>query len=152
MKKNSIIRCLLGFPLGVFIGYTITILISFFHKDGSYVAVVPTLIDVFNTEISAVTVQYILCGILGMSCAAGSLIWEHDHWSILKQTVLHFLLLSFTLLPIAYLSHWMEHSIVGVLSYFGIFIIIYVVIWLTQYVIWKKKIKELNKKIQEVNR
>lgn len=149
MKKKSFQRGLLGFPLGVFIGYTITILISLFAADGYYSPCAPALVDEFGNEISAVVFQSLLCGLLGVSFGAASVIWEKDNWSILKQTVIYFLIALITMLPIAYFTHWMEHSVSGFLVYVGIFAAIFVFMWVVQYCIWKSKIKSINKKMEE---
>lgn len=150
MKKKAIYRGLFGFPIGVFIGYTITIIISLFWGNGYYSPVVPSLVEQCGSEISAVILQFFLSGILGSACAASSVVWENDNWSILKQSVIHFLILSFTMLPIAYFMHWMEHTFIGIAIYFGIFIVIYVLIWAIQYNIWKRRIKQINDKIKKV--
>lgn len=149
MKKKTVQRALLGFPLGVFIGYAITILISLFVADGYYSPCVPALVDEFGSEISAVVFQAVLCGILGASFAAASVIWEMEHWSIAKQTGIYFLVASITMLPIAYFTHWMEHSLSGFLIYIGIFVAVFVFMWVVQYCIWKNKIKSINNKIKE---
>lgn len=149
MRKNALLRGLLGFPLGVFISYTITILISLCHADGNYSPVVPTLITTYGNEMNAVILQYILSGILGFLFAASTLIWENDDWSIAKQSFIHFIIVSFGMLPIAYLSHWMEHSIGGIFSYFSIYIIIYLVIWASKYITWRRKINEINDRLKQ---
>lgn len=152
MKKKAIYRGMLGFPLGVFIGYTITIAISLISAKGYYSPAVPEFVKQCGNEINAVILQFILSGILGTVIAAGSVVWDNDNWSILKQTVAHFIILSFTMLPIAYFTRWMDHTFIGVASYFGIFIAIYVVIWLVQYNMWKYSIKQINEKIKKTNR
>lgn len=53
------------------------------------------------------------------------------------------------MLPIAYVTNWMKHSAMGVLSYIEIFVAIFVVTWLVQYFVWLNKIKKMN---AEVNR
>lgn len=148
--KKIFQRGLLGFPLGVFIGYAITIIISLFVADGYYSPCVPSLVDEFGSEIGAVIFQAVLCGLLGASFAAASLIWEKENWSIVKQTGIYFLIASITMFPIAYFTHWMEHSIFGFLVYIGIFAAIFVFMWVVQYCIWKSKIKGINKKIEEI--
>ncbi|HMM06874.1 MAG TPA: DUF3021 domain-containing protein [Clostridiales bacterium] len=150
MKKKAFQRGLLGFPLGVFIGYTITILISLFVGDGNYSPCVPALVDELGSEIGAVVFQAVLCGILGSAFAAASLIWEKENWSIVKQTGIYFLIASITMFPIAYFTRWMEHSVSGFLLYFGIFAAVFVFMWVIQYCIWRNKIKSINKKMERM--
>ncbi|WP_294831241.1 DUF3021 family protein [uncultured Gemmiger sp.] len=38
----------------------------------------------------------------------------------------------------------MKHTALGVLSYVAIFVAIFVVVWLSQYLLWKRKIKQMN--------
>lgn len=144
MKKKILLRGALGFPIGITIGYFITIVISFVWADGYYSPCVPELISVMENEISAVSFQALLCGLLGTSFAASSVIWEIDHWNLVKQTGIYFLIISVIMLPIAYFTYWMEHSIIGFLSYFGIFILIFIIIWLIQFIAGKHLIKKMN--------
>ena len=130
MKKKIIKRSLLGFPLGITMGYLITILISLGWANGYYSPCVPELISLMGNEINAVILQTILCGILGVGFAASSVIWKMDSWSIVKQTGIYFSIISVIMLPIAYFVCWMEHSVVGFLIYFGIFALIFVVIYI----------------------
>ncbi len=149
MKKQVIRRGLLGFPLGVFIGYVITILVSLFFANGYYSPCVPGLVDAVGSEIGAVVVQAVLSGLLGSCFGAASLIWEKEDWSIAKQTGIYFLITAVTMLPIAYFNHWMEHSLAGFLLYAGIFIAIFLLMWVVQYCVWKRKIKDINRKMEE---
>ena len=69
MKKKMIQRGLLGFPLGIAIGFVITVIISMCIGDGSFYPVTPELIDTMKNELNAVILQTILCGILGTGFA-----------------------------------------------------------------------------------
>lgn len=148
MKKQIALRALLGFPLGVFIGYTITIIISTIFANGFYSPVVPELAQQAGSEINAVWIQYGLAGILGSVISAGSLIWEIEHWNIMKQTIVHFVLVSVTMLPVAYLAKWVAATPLSLLSYFGVFAGLYFLIWLGMYLVLRNNIKKANQKIQ----
>ena len=56
---------------------------------------------------------------------------------------------SVIMMPIAYVLHWMEHSLKGVLSYFGIFLIIFIIIWIIQYAVAKHNVKKLNETLHK---
>lgn len=147
MKKKIVIRSLLGFPIGIAIGYVITVLISLGFANGHYLACMPELAAVMGNEINAVILQTVLCGILGTGFAASSIIWEIDHWNIVKQTGIYFLIISLIMLPIAYFTHWMEHSPMGFFIYFGIFVLIFAIVWIVQFIVAKHNVKKLNKKL-----
>ncbi len=150
MKKEIVLRGILGFPIGIAIGYLITIFISLGWADGSYVPCVPELAAAVGNEINAVLLQAFLCGLLGIGFAASSVIWETDNWSIIKQTGIYFIIISVMMLPIAYFSYWMEHSIAGFFSYFGIFVLIFAFIWVIQVVIGKHIVKRMNESLHNV--
>ena len=147
MKKKLIKRSFLGLPLGITIGYLITILISLSWGNGYYLPCVPELISLTGTEINAVILQTILWGILGVGFAASSVIWEMDRWSIVKQTGIYFSIISVIMLPIAYFAYWMEHSVVGFLIYFGIFVLIFIIIWVIQFSIARYNVRKMNEKL-----
>ena len=148
MKKKVILRGLFGLPVGIAIGFVITLLISICIGDGSFYPVTPELIQPMGNELNAVILQTILCAILGGGFAMASVIWEIDSWSLAKQSGVYFLIISVVMLPIAYFANWMKHAITGVLSYVGIFVMIFAAVWISQYLLWKRRIKEMNARIQ----
>jgi len=62
-------RGLLGFSLGISIGYVITIISSFIGENGSYLPIVLPFVGMVGNEIGAVTIQTLLFGILGWGAA-----------------------------------------------------------------------------------
>lgn len=149
MKKKLFLRGALGFPIGIAIGYVITICISLRWAGGYYSPCAPELAEALGNEIRAVVLQALLCGLLGAGFAASSVIWEMESWSLVRQTGVYFLIISLIMLPIAYAAYWMEHSAAGFLSYFGVFVLIFAVIWGVQFAIGKRNVKKMNEKISE---
>jgi len=150
MKRKIVLRGILGFPIGIAIGYLITIFISLVWANGYYSPCVPELISAMGNEINAVILQAFLCGLLGAGFAAASVIWEIENWSIVKQTGIYFIITSIIMLPIAYFSYWMEHSVAGFASYFGIFVLIFIFFWLLQFVIGKHNVKKMNENLHKM--
>lgn len=144
MKKKVLLRGLIGFPVGISIGYLITILISLIWGKGYYSPCVPELAVIMGSEIKAVMLQAFLCGLLGIGFGSASVIWEIEEWGLVKQTGIYFLIISLVMLPVAYFTYWMEHSIKGFFIYFGIFALIFLVIWIFQFVIGRINVKRLN--------
>ena len=148
MKKKIIQRGLLGFPLGIAIGFVITVMISVCIGDGSFYPATQELMETMGNELNAVVLQTVLCGIMGAGFAMASLIWEIDSWSLAKQSGIYFAIACVVMFPIAYVTNWMKHNAVGILAYVGIFIAIFAFVWLSQYFAWKSKIKKMNDKVQ----
>ncbi|MCI8306575.1 MAG: DUF3021 domain-containing protein [Lachnospiraceae bacterium] len=149
MKKNIIMRGLIGFPIGISICYIITIILSACFAGGYYSPCVPELIELTGNEINAVILQALLGGLLGAGFAASSVIWEKDNWSIVKQTGIYFIIVSLIMMPTAYFTYWMEHSVKGFLSYFGIFILIFIIIWVIQFLTGRHNVKIMNESLQK---
>jgi len=149
MMKKAILRGLLGLPLGLAMVHVIALFVSMAIGDGGFHPVTGPLVDEFGSEFNAVLFQTILSGILGVSFAAASTIWEVESWGIAKQTGIYFLVISVTLLPIAYFTHWMERSVIGFIIYFGIFIGIFVLVWTIQYLAMRNKISRINDRVKE---
>ena len=149
MKRKLILRGLFGFPVGVAIGFVITIIISVCVGDGSFYPVTPELIVTMGNELNAVILQTVLCGIMGAGFAMASVIWEMDSWSLAKQSGIYFSVACIVMLPIAYVTNWMKHTVGSILAYVGIFVVIFLVVWLIQYSAWKRKIKKMNDSIKK---
>lgn len=149
MKKQWLWRGLLGFPLGVAVGYGITILISLIWAGGYYAPCVPELTETVGSEIGAVLLQAVLSGLLGTGCGLLSLIWGIDSWSLTRQGVTYFAGLSAVMLPVAYVNCWMEHSLAGFLEYCGIFVGIFVLVWLIRYSVWKRRVRRMNQGVAD---
>ena len=148
MRKKMILRSLLGAPVGVAISYLITILVSLAVADGNYYPVVPELIADCGSEMSAVLLQTLFSLLYGAVWGGASVIWDMENWSLLKMTLMHLVICSIVTFPMAYFMQWMPHNIAGFLLYFGTFLTIYLIIWISQYQSMKRRIDQINHKIQ----
>lgn len=151
MKKKIMKRIWIGLPVGIAMGHIITLIISACIADGTFYSVTPELAEKMGNELNAVILQTVLCGVLGAGFAAASVIWELDSWSLAKQSGMYFLVIGVILLPIAYVTNWMQHTVAGFLSYIGIFVGIFVAVWLSQYLCWKQRIKKINDRVRHGN-
>lgn len=149
MKKKIITRIISGIPIGITIGYLVTIILSLIFGNGSYSPCVPELISLTGNQINAVVLQTVLCALLGMTFGGASVIWEAENLSIAKQTGLYFLITYAVMIPTAYLLNWMERTAIGFLIYSGIFVFIYIAIWISQFLRIKKEVKKINLKLNK---
>ena len=144
-------RSLIGLPVGIAIGCIISLIVSACIGDETFHSVALEFARKTGNELNAVVLQTVLCGVLGVGFAAASVIWELDSWSLAKQSGVYFLVIGLLFLPIAYVTNWMRHSVVGFLSYFGIFIGIFFATWLSRYLCWKQQIKKINDRVRHEN-
>ena len=139
MKKRVFLNALISFPIGIAIGQIITIVISLIY-GGKYYSCPPQLISDVGSEMGAVVLQTILCGIVGAGLGGANVVWQVQKWSIFRQTAVYFAVACLIMLPVAYFMRWMEQSFAGFLIYFGIFVFIFIVFWGLSY--WFNKILE----------
>lgn len=144
LKKEAVKRAIMGFMYGVFIGQTILILESLAMRDGNFYSVTKYLLDLAGTKIAAVIIQYFLTGIIGTTFAATTVIFEMDSWSLLRQTILHFIITSIVMYVAGFLCGWFPHKVSSTLIWFGIFIVIYVIFWISFSSYYKNKVKKMN--------
>ncbi len=147
MKKKLLLRALLGFPLGVFITTTISILFSMAYVFHGYLAVTPALAARMGGQMPAVLLQYFLSGLLGSAVGALSLIWDMERFSIIKRTLLHFLGTVLVFLPVSVVLFWSPFSLTGTLFYLLIFVLLYFGIWLGQYLYYFFSLRHLNQNL-----
>lgn len=152
MKKKIFLRSISGFPLGLSMGYVISIILSLIWAKGYYSPCAPELTAMVGSEIHAVILQALLYGILGAGFGASSVIWEMEAWGLVKQTGIYFLIVSVIMMPVAYISYWMEHSVKGVLRYFGIFAFIFIIVWMIQYARARRHVKKMNEALYQRQR
>ncbi len=150
MKKRMIMRGALGMPIGVTISYFISIFTSLIWAEGYYSPCVPELVSFMGNEINAVILQTALSGFLGIGFGASSVIWELEELSMIKQTGVYFLVSSVIMLPSAYFMYWMEHSLMGFLSYFGLFALIFFCIWAVAFFSGKYYVKRMNDSLSQM--
>lgn len=148
MKRQLLNYCLIGAPVGLALSTLITIAISLFTGDGNYYPATPELIADCGSELNAVAVQALFSLLYGALLAGASVIWQHERWSILRQTATHLAVCSLATFPAAYFMRWMQHSTAGILTYFGIFIAIYAAVWLIIYLNTRRRIRRINARLR----
>ena len=147
--KKAGLRALVGAPIGLAYTTVITIIISLAMGGGKYYPVVPELTEDVGSETIAVLIQALCSLLFGAAFAGASVVWDTD-WSLTKMTAVHLLICSAATFPIAYLIRWMEHSPGGILKYFGIFLAVYIAIWISQYLKMKRNIKAINQRMNHL--
>lgn len=149
MLKMAVKRGLIGAPIGVMICTAITIFISLAVGDGHFYPIPHELIDACGSEITAAVIQFVCSMVYGAVFGASAVIWQIEKWSLLRQTVTHLAIIAAVTFPIAYLMHWMEHSVGGVLGYMALTLAIYAVIWAAILLRIHRRIKRLNAEIRK---
>ncbi|WP_242144884.1 MULTISPECIES: DUF3021 domain-containing protein [unclassified Bacillus cereus group] len=86
-----------------------------------------------------------IANIVGVIFSFASFVFEKEQWGILTQTIVHFIILLGTFLPIAIWMGWVPARPIPIVICISSFILIYFIIWYVMAIYWRKKIQELNK-------
>lgn len=144
MFKEIVKRGLLGFMIGVFIGETILIFNSILAGTGVFYPINPLFISMEGAQLTRVIIQYILTGVIGMMFAASSVIFQIEDWSLLKQTVIHFVIASVVMYVCGFVCNWFPHNLKNTLIWFAVFIVFYAVFWLGFTLYYRITVKKIN--------
>src|SRR5699024_3509273 len=87
--------------------------------------------------------------LVGAGFGGSSVVWEMERWSLARQTGVYFLLLSLFMLPAAYAMRWVEHSLAGFARYFGVFALLFVLIWAAELLAGRYSVRRLNARLAQ---
>lgn len=88
-------------------------------------------------------------GLLGAAGNGGAVVYEIEEWSILRCTLTHFFPTMCIYSVVALFNGWLTpyHSIYNVIQVL-MMVVAYFIIWMTQYLIYKKEVAGLNEDIE----
>ena len=135
VKKKALWLSLLGALLGVGIG-----LMFYFLSDP-------------NDSHPGWPLYFLLCAVFGAVNMGTTALYGIDEWSILRCTATHFLIsMGSTILFFGALIAlgWMSMPSAGVCTLIvAAFLLIYFLIWLAQYLSYKRKVRNMNAKLRK---
>ncbi|MCH3960648.1 MAG: DUF3021 domain-containing protein [Solobacterium sp.] len=145
MKKEMKHLILIGAPCGVMIYVFLIIIISLLFNWGMVISVPGKLAVLVKNELNAFITIVVYSMICGSIWACASLIWKNDRWSLTKQTVIHFIICTVSAFPIAYCFYRISNAKEMLVVYFISFVVIYLSVWMYQYISLKQSIKKINR-------
>ena len=102
--------------------------------------------DAFMVNRPLVFAHIVCSGIMGLVGNGGAIVYDLESWGIIKATFIHFSVTFMTMIAISEILGWFPHEIL-VFVFLG-FTAVYVIIWLIEYAIGKKQVKELNRDLE----
>ena len=151
LKNKFILKFSIGFSLGILICVTITSIITTYTiNDGNTYIFDFELTNFFGNELIAFIVQLIISGFFGAICIGGTIVYDIESWSILKATMSHFIITVVIFFITAFLLRWWLMTDYKIdLIILAIFIIIYLFIWIAQYIKYKIQIKKIQNDVKK---
>ncbi|MBR3772567.1 MAG: DUF3021 domain-containing protein [Clostridium sp.] len=150
--KLTVMKALQGFSYAVTINVLIGVVIMLVSKEAQVVPVVPDFADKFPSPMAAFGVQCLLIGLTSAAFAAGSRIMEIASWSLVKQSIVYFVVTAAVWIPVSVLCWGLGKYPATFFGVTGSYLIGYIISWTVQYRICKRNIEEINEKLKELNR
>lgn len=83
-----------------------------------------------------------LTGLIVTIVVAASVVYEVESWSLIKQSLIHFLIMLITVYPCLVWSNWFPHkTIFDLLKIFGLFLLVGIILWTVSYIVFGKILK-----------
>ncbi|MBI0111143.1 DUF3021 domain-containing protein [Lactobacillus sp. W8093] len=134
---------------GTLYGLIVSLFFNFSNKNSVYYPSVPSFSAKFATPLNAMTVSVILWSLMGLVFGFGSFVFVIRQWSILKRTIVSFIIYYIGFTPLAFLAGWFPANIVNFMIFTGLFILIYVAVWFIRSYRVIREIREINNKIKK---
>lgn len=148
MTAKIFTKFFFGFAVGVLIGQLVSCVISLAIGNGSFLAVMPQLERRFSNQVTAVIVQNILVGLVGVVFAEASFLFEIESWSLLKQCAVHFSITAVFYVPFIWFCYTPDHF-GAVAAMLGNLLFTYFITWMIQLAVYRRQIRRLNLIIEE---
>lgn len=144
--KNLVIRFLNGFCYAI----AITVIIQMIGVaiTGTHF-MLPEYAARFDNTVLAYTVQLLLIGFMSAVSAAGSAIMEIKRIGLVVQSILYFVLMLGTWIPVACYLWGFHKYTTSMVSCILSLIVTYAICWGIQYKICVRDVAEINRRLQE---
>ncbi len=106
-----------------------------------------------NWDLSGISKWVLLIGgIYGILPMAGSVVYEIERWSIAKATIVHFVCTFTGFFMLAIVQGWFKPGTLFFWIWTLLWIFVYFIIWLIQYLIYHRKVREMNEELKRIHR
>ena len=137
---------IIGFLVGMVVGNGITM--SFASSSEGISLVAAELADNLG-YVPAVIMQTIVSGIAGAVCFGGTYVYQSERYGILSATLIHMALAMCTMIPVANLLWWTDHTLEGSLLFLAFISTIYLLIWVSIYASYRAEIRKINEALEK---
>lgn len=151
MLKTALKRAGVGFLAGMVAGALMVVIEGYAYSNGSLV-LPDRLVAWTGSEAGALLAQMLASGAFGAIPMAGTVLYDIDSWSMLKQALVHFLSYTVAFILIGCSIGWISPSLADVGAVALAFAICHLAIWLIMYARYKSQVRELNELLLETQR
>lgn len=130
MWKKAVLLGALGYAVGIVIG----VIIFLCNSSRCFAEALPYIL---------------LSGIPGAVAMGSTIIYEIEKWSIARATATHFLVTFGCLYLVGFALEWFRFGEPVFWIFTGAMILAYVLIWLIQYMAYKRRIRKMNENLRK---
>ena len=95
-----------------------------------------------------IILNVILSAVFGALCMGGAVVYDIEEWSILRATFTHFVIVFASFNVVGLSLKWFSFGSIEYWIIHAVMIVAYILIWLIQYLIFKRKVNELNRELE----
>ena len=136
-KKQIILMSVIGAAMGIGIWF----LMLLGHN--------PNALSDGSKSIGFFLLNILLSAVFGALCMGSSAVYNIEEWGILRATVTHFIIVFASFNTIALPLGWFSFGSIEYRIIHAVMIVVYFLIWLIQYLIYKHKVDELNRELEK---
>ena len=142
MKKSILLRAVIGFFCGIAIGFLVPLITCL--AAGQPVSLYSArLLSMVKSPALALIVQAAASGLYGAVCMGGTVVYDIEHWPLLRAIAVHYLLCMVPFVPIALLLGWFDDAVTCLIM-IGAMTVAYFIIWLSIYLSYKRQGRRMN--------
>ena len=147
-RKSIVLRASLGFAIGMLMGTGIFVLAAVLQGQQPVIsACEPELAERFGSDLGAFLALTLLSGVFGAIANGSSTVYAIESWSILKATVVHFLICICGFYGFGLLLNWVSFEAPLVWIIPTAFVAAYAIVWLSQFLAAKRNVADMNRKL-----
>ena len=148
---DIVLRFILGFVVGTFIGQVVSILVSAGEGNGKFLPAMYFLLERTPNEFTAALIQFLLTGLIGAAFAVASIIFQAERLSFLVKIGLYAAVTAVFYVPFVFLCNAPAN---GRGIFFTVLTVVlnYALIFFIQYRINLSEIQKINERIAQCKR
>ena len=150
MNKRMLKKAIIGAIVGTVLGKAVTGF-AMYLKAGVFKLCMPEFVEMVDGFIPAVIIQSILSALFWVICFISTAVYDREDWSLAQAASTHFSIIFVSYTVIGFILKWITPNFKEIITIFIFFAIVYFLIWLIMFLIYRNDAKELTKAAKEYN-
>ncbi len=141
LVKDAIILGSIGFVAGLLVSFVIYFFSGALTMEGPN-----------NVSTTRLALKILVGGLQGALAMSTTVFYSIESWSLLMATLTHFVVTMAGLMIMASIQGWLNFADRTFILILILMLIIYALIWVLQYISYRRTLKEMNEEIHRIKR